>query len=172
MSAHPKPQNTAPTQAFVVPAGTGKVWPVVGDQAIIKIATCQTNGAFTVFEGVIEPLGGPPLHRHRVQDEWWYVLEGEILFEVDGKVLHARPGDTVFAPRGSCHAFMNEGATQARSLVTVIPGGLDIFFEELSALAPGGVPPDQPAMAALFEKYDMELLGPPLSVRYKTGAAK
>jgi quercetin dioxygenase-like cupin family protein len=171
MSSHSQEQNTAPAQACVVPAGSGKTLSVVGDQAIIKIATSQTNGAFTVFEGVIQPLGGPPLHRHRVQDEWWYILEGEILFEVDGKVFHAGPGDTVFAPRGSSHAFMNEGATQARALVTVVPGGLDIFFEELSALAPSSALPNPATLAPLFEKYDMELLGPPLNARYKAKAA-
>lgn len=171
MSSHPQTQNTAPPQACVVPAGEGKTLPVVGDRVIIKITTRQTEGVFTFFEGVIEPLGGPPLHRHRVQDEWWYILEGEILFEVDGKVFHAKPGDTVFAPHGTCHAFMNEGATQARALVTVVPGGLDIFFEELSTLAPTNVLADPAALAELFEKYDMELLGPPLNFRYKAKAA-
>jgi mannose-6-phosphate isomerase-like protein (cupin superfamily) len=57
---------------------------VVGDEVVVKIASRDTNGTFAVAEGHTPPSGGPPLHRHFTQDEWWYILEGQFLFEVDG----------------------------------------------------------------------------------------
>ncbi len=173
MSAHPKPENRPVAAAFVVGTGLdrhGKPLPVVGDEIKIKISSQDTNGAFTVFEDVTPPLGGPPLHVHHVQDEWWYILEGNFLFEVDGEEIHARAGDTVFAPHGSRHAYMNTGQTPARSLVTVVPGGLDLFFEELSAEAPtaAAAAADPELIAYIFRRHGMELLGPPLAARTKS----
>jgi len=168
MSSDPKSKIAVSTQAFTVEAGTdriGGLLHVVGDEVRLKITSADTNGAFAVFEDSTPPLGGPPLHLHYQQDEWWYVLEGEFLFEVDGKEIHAGPGATVFAARGTRHTFQNIGTTQGRMLITVVPGGLDVFFEELSAMVPPGTIPDLAVISALFQKHGMELLGPPLGAR-------
>jgi mannose-6-phosphate isomerase-like protein (cupin superfamily) len=141
---------------------------VLGAEVTIKIPSSDTAGRFTVFEGCTPPLHGPPLHRHGEQDEWWYILEGEFRFVVDDEEIHARTGDTVFAPRGSRHTFQNIGATPGRTLATVVPGGLDLFFRELEAVAPRGTAPDPSKMAPSFEKYGQEMLGPPLAA---TGVA-
>jgi mannose-6-phosphate isomerase-like protein (cupin superfamily) len=140
---------------------------VVGDDIWIKISSEDTAGAFTVFEGRTQPLGGPPLHLHREQDEWWYILEGEFLFEVDGQRIHAGPGDTVFAPRGTRHTFQNAGSAPGRTLTTVVPGGLDVFFAELSTVAPRGAAPDPAKLVPVFEKHGLELLGPPLATSWR-----
>ena len=166
MRAHPKPEPVAP--AFVTEAGgnrIGKSLRVVGNEMFVKISSGDTNGAFTVLEDHTPPSGGPPLHVHHVQDEWWYILEGEYLFEVDGKEIHAGPGATVFAPHGSRHAFMNVGTAMGRMLVTAVPGGLDIFFEEVDAASPPDGMPDLDVLAALARKHGLEVLGPPLAAR-------
>jgi mannose-6-phosphate isomerase-like protein (cupin superfamily) len=150
--------------AVVVERGAGQLIHVVGDQVIIKISTRDTGGAFTVFEGQTRPLHGPPLHLHRDQDEWWHILEGRYRFHVDGREIYAGPGDTVFAPRGSRHTFQNIGTTPGRMITTVVPGGLDLFFAELEAVAPPGAAPDPAKMVPVFEKHNLELLGPPLAV--------
>src|SRR6266508_917423 len=114
-----EPDSSPVASAFVVGSGQDrnrKPMLVVGEEITMKISTRDTNGAFTVFEDVTPPLGGPPVHVHHVQDEWWYILEGEYLFEVDGEEIHAGPGATVFAPHGSRHAFMNAGKGPARAL--------------------------------------------------------
>ena len=107
-------------------------WPadhVLGADLTIKISSRDTGGAFTVFEGRTRPQEGPPLHRHRDQDEWWYIVEGEYLFEVDGQEIHACAGATVFAPRGSRHTFQNIGAVTGRTVTTVVPGGVEISLK-------------------------------------------
>lgn len=168
MSAIPKPDLAASASAFVVPAGDarpGGVLTPFGLQTLIKISSRDTNGAFAVAETLVPPLVGPPLHLHHVQDEWCYILEGEFLFEVDGTLIHAGAGDTVFAPKGSRHTFQNIGELPGRSIVTVVPGGLDLFFEEVCQVTRTGDSPDPVVLLPLFTKYGLELLGSPLSAR-------
>jgi quercetin dioxygenase-like cupin family protein len=160
----PAPEDIAPT-AFRITPGEGRPVHVLGNDLLIKISSKDTGGAFTVFEGRTQPLAGPPLHRHRDQDEWWHILDGEFRFEVDGQEIYARAGDTVFAQRGSRHTFQNIGTTPGRTLTTVVPGGVDLFFEELADVAPRGIVPDPAKMRAVFAKHGQELLGPPLAAR-------
>jgi len=164
MSATPP----APSAGFAVAPGgnryADKLY-VVGDSVTVKISSQDTGGAFAVCEDVTPPLAGPPLHLHLDQDEWWYILEGEYLFEVDGQAIKANAGATVFARRGSRHTFQNIGTKPGRVLVTVVPGGLDVFFEELSTMFPAGAALDMEKLAALFRKHKLELLGPPIGAR-------
>jgi len=151
--------------AFVMKQGEGRTMNITGGEVTIKISSQDTNGAFTVFEGETDPLEGPPLHLHQEQDEWWYVLEGEYLFEVDGQEIIAGPGATVFAPRGSRHTFQNIGDKPSRAITTVVPGGLDLFFAEFEKAVPRGATPDPAKLGPLFAKHGLELLGPPLAAR-------
>ena len=161
-------QTNASPIAFSIEAGKGRPVHVLGNDAIIKISSPDTGGAFTVFESRTRPFAGPPLHLHRNQDEWWYILSGEFKFEVDGQEIYAGPGATVFAPRGSRHTFQNVGTVPGQMLTTVVPGGVDLFFEELETIAPRGTVPERAAILAVFAKHDQELLGPPLAQRAAT----
>lgn len=161
--------------AFAVKAGDdhrGGSMHIVGTRISVKISTEDTNGAYTVFEGDTPPLSGPPLHRHRNQDEWWYILKGQFRFLVDGEMILAGPGDTVCAPKGSTHTFQNIGTKTGVTLTTVVPGGLDLFFEELSAAVRRGAEPNPSVLFPIFEKHDLELKGPPLSVSHGPSACE
>ena len=155
--------NQSKPEARITLPGDGRNIHVLGDEVTIKISSLDTGGAFTVFEGHTRPHHGPPLHRHRDQDEWWYILEGEYLFEVDGKEILAGPGATVYAPRGSSHTFQNIGETPGHIVTTVVPGGLDLFFEEIEKAVPAGSVPEPAKMIPIFERHRLELLGPPLA---------
>jgi mannose-6-phosphate isomerase-like protein (cupin superfamily) len=163
---------TATRDAFTIKQGEGRPIHVVGDEVIIKISSRDTGGAFAVFESLTGPLHGPPLHLHRQQDEWWYILEGEFRFEVDGREIYASEGATVFAPRGSRHTFQNVGTAPGRTVTTVVPGGLDEFFEELETAVPRGTVPDPEQIVPIFEKHGLELLGPPLAARTAATAVR
>jgi mannose-6-phosphate isomerase-like protein (cupin superfamily) len=152
----------------------GKPIHVVGDEIIIKVSSRDTDGAFAVFESRTLPLSGPPLHIHHEQDETWRVICGEFVFEVDGQEIYAGPGATVYAPRGSRHTFQNIGTTPGRLITTVVPGGLDLFFEELETAIPRGASVmsiDPATVAPIFAKYSLELLGPPMAFRNVATAA-
>ena len=151
--------------AVIATIGEGKPVHVMGADLTIKISSRDTGGSFAVFEGQTLPLDGPPLHRHNQHDEWWYIVDGEYRFEVDGKEMYASAGSTVFAPRGTSHTFQNIGVRPGWTITTVVPGGLDLFFEELEQVAPRGTAPEPTKLRPLFEKHGQELLGPPMRGR-------
>jgi quercetin dioxygenase-like cupin family protein len=154
-----------PSEAFLMEPRDGKRIHVVGDEVLVKVSSRDTDGAFAIFENRTLPLQGPPLHCHPQQDETWQIVEGDYKFEVDGQEIYAGPGATVFAPRGSVHTFQNIGTTPARAIITVVPGGLDLFFEELEIAVPRGAVPDPSKMVPIFGKHGLELHGPPLAAR-------
>lgn len=138
---------------------------IYGDQVRLKLDGNDTGGAYAIFEDVTQPQAGPPLHRHGREDESFYVLEGDYVFEVDGERIHAGPGTAVYAPKGTAHAFQNVGAEPGRLLVMVQPAGLDAFFTDLDAAVRGMRELDLSVVAPIFERHGLELLGPPLSQR-------
>jgi mannose-6-phosphate isomerase-like protein (cupin superfamily) len=152
------------SEAFIMERRDGKRIHVLGDDIMVKVSSRDTDGAFTIFEAHTSPLDGPPLHCHPDQDETWQILEGEYRFVVDGREIYAGPGSTVFAPRGSVHTFQNIGTIPGRMITTVVPGGLDEFFEDLEKVVPRGAVPDLAKVAQVVEKYGLELHGPPLRV--------
>jgi mannose-6-phosphate isomerase-like protein (cupin superfamily) len=129
------------------------------------LAGSDTDGGYAITDGITPPGGGPPLHRHSREDESFYILEGEFDFEVDGKLIHGGPGCSVFAPLGTVHQFQNVGTAPGRMLSVVQPAGLEEFFNELAAATAGMKEPARSVVLPIFEKYGLELLGPPMAVR-------
>ena len=73
----------------------------------IKISGSDTDNDLAVFEQTgLTPKGGPPLHIHPFQDEWFYVVEGEYLFQMGDDKFEMKTGDTIFLPRKVQHAFI------------------------------------------------------------------
>ncbi len=134
----------------------------LGMSFLIKLYGADTAGRFTVVETAVPPLVGPPLHRHDREDEYLYVLEGEFLFELDGRRIRTSAGDGVFLPKGLPHTFLNVGQSTGRILSVAEPAGLDAFFIEAAAACPGARP-DMAALAPVFEKFAIAIVGPPLS---------
>jgi len=135
---------------------------VLGQPALVKLAGADTADTVAVVHVTAPKMTGPPLHRHSREDEWFYVLEGEIVTEVDGKRTTAGAGASAFAPRGTVHTFQNFKDEPAKLLVMVTPAALDRFFEELTEMNKGLSQPDFARIAELMTSYGMEILGPPL----------
>jgi len=156
----------ATKQGLLVKAGeTRSAAPlgIFGNEMTIKLSSADTDGNYAIIEDHTPPNGGPPLHRHSREDESFYVIEGQFVFEVDGQELYAGPGSSVFAPRGTAHRFQNLGVTPGRLLVVVQPGGLDEFFTEIDHATEGAREPDLNLVLPVFKKHGLELLGPPLN---------
>ena len=152
--------------AFTLAAREGRTpepLDILGQECLVKLANADTNGAAAVFHLDVPPLSGPPLHRHSREDEWFYVLDGEVTAEVDGSRSDLGAGGSAFAPRGTAHTFQNFGPAQARLLVMVTPGGFDQFFRALSELNKPFPAPDLARTEQIMNEYGLELLGPPLS---------
>jgi|SRR5215468_1851665 len=137
---------------------------VLGSEMLVKLADQDSGGGnLAIFHQNVPPMSGPPLHRHSREDEWFYNLEGQVTFQVDGKQIILRAGASAFTPRGTTHTFQNFGPATARMLVIVTPGSFQRFFEELSSVNRGLSTPDLVRTERLMKEYGVEPLGPPLS---------
>jgi quercetin dioxygenase-like cupin family protein len=120
----------------------------------------ETWGNFALVEHPIKPRAlAAPMHTHEREDEYTYVLEGEIGVQVGDEVRVGRPGDLVFKPRGVPHAFWNAGDTMARALEIISPAGFERYFAELAPLFPPANqgPLDEEAVGAVRAKYGLEM---------------
>jgi mannose-6-phosphate isomerase-like protein (cupin superfamily) len=122
---------------------------VFGEITILVRASAEdTGGAFSLFEEV-PPLADTPLHVHARDDELFYVLEGEHVFQVGDEEFRVGPGGVVFAPGSIPHAQRRVVPGEGRLLVLTTPGGLDGFFRELAAAhSAGTLGPDAYASAS------------------------
>jgi quercetin dioxygenase-like cupin family protein len=119
-------------------AGEGRSTWVVGDLDTIKASGADTGGAFALIEALVPPQGGPPPHIHRREDEAFYLLEGELDIQVDGRRVSAGPGTWISLARGSLHSFKNISTKPARMLIVLTPAGLENFFLEVGREAEAG----------------------------------
>jgi mannose-6-phosphate isomerase-like protein (cupin superfamily) len=94
-----------------------------GDNFYCKVSTKDTDGDIYIFESTREKKGGPPLHFHYEQDEWWYILEGEFLFKVGDQTFTAKVGDCVFRPRIVPHAFTKTNNGPSKLLIVFQSAG-------------------------------------------------
>jgi len=141
----------------IIGPGEGRILQVLGEAITVKIGGEQTDGRYAVFEEVSPVGGGPPLHVHRHEDEVFYVLEGEVEFQLGDQRFRGREGSAVLLPRNVPHTFRNAGPASSKVLVVVLPARFMGFFEEVDALA--RQTPEQ-AME-LGRKYDLTFLPAP-----------
>lgn len=135
---------------------------IVGEETLVKVSAQDSNGTLAFFHLVAPPMSGPPRHVHTREDELFYVLEGELVFELDGDRHTVRAGDTVYLQRGVVHAYQNFTTSDARLLIATTPGGFSDFFVEMSAATPPGGLPALDRVSDIGEKYGMTMLGPPM----------
>lgn len=110
----------------------GRLLSVVGDTYRIIIAGEQTNGEFAMIDMLIPPGGGPGPHAHAAFHESFYIMDGEVEFKTEEGKTIARKGDVITVPKGGAiHSFKNVSDSVAHMLCTVVPAGLDAFFEEI-----------------------------------------
>jgi mannose-6-phosphate isomerase-like protein (cupin superfamily) len=158
--------HTANLNSFTLGAQEGRTAEplhVFGGEVLVKLANADTNGAAAILHVRVPPMSGPPLHRHSREDEWFYVLSGEITAVIDGKKAVVREGGSFFAPCGTAHTFQNFGRDSAQMLTMIAPGDLVGFFEELATLNKTNSAAEPIRAEQLRKEYGIEVLGPPLS---------
>jgi len=132
-----------------------------GRDLIFKVTGEDTGGAFDYFIVEVAPLGGPPLHVHHAQEETIHALRGRFKVQIGDDTFAIEEGGFAYLPCGVPHTFLNVTEAPGEIVVVYTPGGGHRFYEELGPLTRTGTP-DRATVAALFAKYDMTLLGPPL----------
>jgi quercetin dioxygenase-like cupin family protein len=133
-----------------------------GRDLVFKVTGEDTGGAFDYFTVEVAPKAGPPLHVHHKQEETVHVLKGAFRIRIGEETFQLDEGGFAYLPSKVPHAFVNLTDAPAEIIVVYTPGGGHRFYEELGPATRNGAP-DRAVVAAIFEKHDMTLLGPPLS---------
>ncbi len=165
MTSATTPQ-TPPQPPFVLRPDEGEALWFLGNLVTIKATGAQTHGALTVAQ-FVNPAGfAPPLHRHLLEDEMFYVLSGTAQFRCQGLSREAGAGDFVLLPRGEAHTFVVGADEPLHALQLTTPAG----FEDFAALAgapalerrlPDPGPLDPAALGHAAAMHHIEILGPP-----------
>jgi len=101
----------------------------------------QSGGVVSVIEsGSLPGFGGPPLHHDF--DETFYVIEGELTFQLGDELFSAKAGELVFAPRGMPHTYANLSTAPTRHLIVCTPAGFERCFARMAAERRGEEPPE------------------------------
>ncbi len=102
----------------------------------------QSGSAVSVTEsGSLPGFGGPPLHHHDF-DETFYVIEGELTFQLADELFSAKAGELAFAPRGVPHTYANLSVAPTRHLIVCTPAGFERYFARMAAECRGTDSPD------------------------------
>jgi len=162
---------------FKVPSGAARFDEAVqlrGEPYDCKVSGRDTGGAMCVFEFTGSSSG--PRRRHREQDEWIYVVGGEVMFVLGDKQFRAVRGESVFVPRETQYAWAAANGRPATIIDVYQPAGrMEEFFRELGKFNSG--PPVHEALSMdefrrLFEEHGMELAGPPLMGQWSTESGR
>ena len=107
----------------------------------VLLRSGESAGAVGVVESTVPPRWeGPPLHHHAF-DEGFYVLEGELTFQLGEELRSAGAGDFIFAPADAVHTLANLSDAPARYLIVITPGGFERYCARMAATNAGVEPP-------------------------------
>jgi quercetin dioxygenase-like cupin family protein len=117
----------------------------------------MTGGAFSLVEHPLPPRAlGAPLHTHRNEDEYSYVLEGRVGVQLGPDLLEAGPGDLLFKPRGVAHTFWNAGDQPVRLLELISPAGFENYFRALAPLL-ATTERDEAAIGEVVARHQLDI---------------
>ena len=149
-----------PTPRHFVP-NEGNTYKLGRMTLTFKTTAADNAGAYALLEAIEPPDSGASCHRHPTYDETFIINEGHYEFRVGDQLLKLGPGEMVFVPRGTPHAFKSIGPEIGRQLVISSPGGIfDAFISEVAKVASGTPPNPGPAtdFRAIAAKYGIEFL--------------
>lgn len=144
-------------KAIIRRPGEGKSIRLAGHPMTFLVTGNDTRHT-SMFEWTIPAGFSTGLHVHRVQEETFYVLEGECDWQVGNERVHATPGTYLFLPPGVPHNIGNASDKPARVLMTVSPPGHERYFEELAEMVAHGGAAHPAAIAELRARYDTDQL--------------
>lgn len=158
-------QDTQALEATATRKGEGEALWWFGSLAEIKLTAEQTGGLLSVIEVTEPPNAQAPLHVHHREDEGFWILDGDVTFEVGETTIEAGAGDFAFGPRDIPHRYI-VGAAGCRMLFILTPGGFENLVRAMSVPAQSRTlppatdeEPDWEQIAAAAKANDCELLG-------------
>ena len=142
--------------ATILKAGQRPALNVLGMPLTMLCEASETGGAWSLFEEEV-PMGmGPPAHRHD-WDEAYYILEGEVDFEIDGVAVRSAKGDFNYLPRNTVHGFKGASSFPARVLIFAAPAHGSEFFRELNDTI-RSLPEDGAKISGIGERHGIQFM--------------
>jgi quercetin dioxygenase-like cupin family protein len=111
-------------QPYILHAGQS----LDGHDTGVKASISSSGGKLTLIES--HTHGGAPLHLHTKEDEYFYVVEGEIIVKCNGEVFNAKKGAFIFLPRDIAHEWDVVGENGATVLMITVPAMLEDFLHK------------------------------------------
>jgi len=156
-------------RAYKLSPGEGTALWFTNALVMVKTGGPETRQRLTVVEILHPPGYAPPMHRHLVEDESFYIISGTALFESNGERFIVEQGDFVFLPQGSTHSFLAGTQEPFRCLVITVPAGFETFAAEAGEPAarrelPEPKPIDGQELASIAARHNIEIVGPPIAL--------
>jgi quercetin 2,3-dioxygenase len=157
--------NKPAAKSFVVKSGQDRFNEPIKYRGIspnlVKVSAKDTGGQLCVFEYEGFAKMGPELHMHLKQDETFYILDGEYLFQVGEEKYRLKSGDTIFLPRNIAHTWM-QLTDKGKLMYMLQPAGkMEEFFKTMNALKAIPTPEE---VAKISADHDIKVMGPPLTL--------
>ena len=149
-----------------VSAADGPAFWFLNSLNIVKATTESTGGAYSMVHHTAPPGHATPYHIHHIEDEAFYVLDGEFTFIADGKKTILGPGGYIFLPRSIPHGIRCSGQVPSSMLILAMPGtGFVGMMTEMaepatSRVLPSPTAPNIEKLTMLCAKYKIDILGP------------
>lgn len=132
----------------------GKLHSLGFSQLAFKVGAEETSGNLFIIEHRNLKPGGPPMHLHFNQDEWFYVMDGRVTFIVGGQKVTLGPGESILGPRRVPHTFSSV-VPASHLLIAFAPAGkMEQYFADAKGNAALAATPE------CINRYDMQWVGP------------
>lgn len=160
------PETSSPLalDPVAVPRAEGEARWWFGSLAVIKLTAAKTGGLMSIVEITEPPRAEAPLHVHHREDEGFWVLQGDVTFEVGTTTIEAGEGDFAFGPRDVPHRY-KVGDAGCRMLFILTPGGFEGAIRDMSTPARSRTlppsteePPNMDGLEARIASYGCEIL--------------
>jgi mannose-6-phosphate isomerase-like protein (cupin superfamily) len=160
-------QVNAAARAFGLKEGEGEARWWMGGLATVKATGKETDGRYTLIE-IFEPEGEGPLHVHHREDEGFFIIEGELTFQIGEEAIKASPGSFVFGPKDVPHTYTVDSGPAKLLFILSPPGFEELVYatsepaKERTLPPPPEAPPSEEEMeqlGAIVRQYGCEVLG-------------
>src|SRR5215472_7965486 len=157
------------TLGYALAHDEGEAFWLAGMLQTVKIGSADTGGRYGLIEFLVPPGLGSPWHLHTDEDEWFFVLEGNLTVYVGDRRVDLKAGGFAFGPTGVPHTFIGAGPDPTRVLVGLSPVQFEGFLREVGQLAAArALPPpsaspraDPERLASIAKRHGVIILGPP-----------
>jgi quercetin dioxygenase-like cupin family protein len=157
------------TRGYGLAHDEGEAFWLLGMLQTVKIGKADANQSFGLLEIVVPPGLGSPWHVHPEEDEWFYVLDGNLTIYVGDERIDLTTGGFAFGPKGVPHTFIGAGPNPTRALVGFSPMQFEGFLREVGQPAPArvlpppmaGPPPEIGQLVPIAKRAGFIILGPP-----------